>query len=61
MAVPRAKALAEMPGNALTLASRLPLLSIVLVALWLALIFSSMRITSVSPTRRARWSSNSGR
>jgi hypothetical protein len=53
--------LGRMPGSALMLASRVPVLSTLLLALWLALIFSSILITMMSPTWRARWSSNSGR
>ena len=49
------------PGSALMLPLRSLLLSIELVLFWLALTFSTICTTSVSPTRRARWSSNSGR
>ena len=45
----------------MTPAASLPLLSIELVLFWLAVIFSTICTVIVSPTRRARWSSNSGR
>jgi len=61
VAVARASALGRMPGSALTLASRLPALSIELVLFCTALTFSTMLTVSVSPTNRARWSSNIGR
>ena len=54
--------LALTPGSADSVESILPLLSTVLVgAFWVALTFSTMTTVSVSPTMRARWSSNSGR
>jgi hypothetical protein len=57
------------PGPALGLDQRqavsppvtAPVLSMVLVDFWLALTFSTICTVSVSPTMRARWSSNSGR
>ena len=52
---------ALMPG-AVTLEGPPLVLSIELVDFWLALTFSTIcTVISVSPTRRARWSSNSGR
>ena len=48
---------ARLVGDTLTV----PLLSIELVAVCVAAIFSTICTVIVSPTRRARWSSNSGR
>src|SRR4051812_47188712 len=60
-AVARPNEFGAMPGSAGTAALTLPLLSIELVLFWLALTFSTICTVIVSPTRRARWSSNSGR
>jgi hypothetical protein len=50
-----------MPGNAETLPLMLPLFSTVEAERWLACTRSTMFTVRLSPTRRARWSSNSGR
>jgi hypothetical protein len=60
-AVARMKAPGRMPGSAVTPAEIEPPLSMELVLFWLAATFSTICTVSVSPTRRARWSSNSGR
>ena len=52
---------AAKPGIAVTPAARPPDLSIELVLFWVALTFSTICTVIVSPIRRARWSSNSGR
>ena len=48
-------------GNAVTAADSVPVLSSELVDFCVALTFSIICTVSVSPTSRARWSSNSGR
>ena len=60
-AVARPNELAAMPGSAVIAPLRSPLLSTLEVDFWLALTFSTICTVSVSPARRARWSSNSGR
>ena len=60
-AVARAKAAGLTPGMAVTEPASVPLLSTELVEVCVALTFSPICTSSVSPTRRARWSSNSGR
>ena len=57
----KASELGEMTGSAVMPAESLPLLSIELVLFCVAVIFSTICTVIESPTRRARWSSNSGR
>jgi hypothetical protein len=61
VALARLKELADRKGSAVMPPLMLPVLSTELVLDWLAATFSTICTVSVSPTRRARWSSNSGR